>query len=161
MGFLDKLFSRPVYSLYAPVAGRAVSVSDVPDSAFSGGLLGKGIAVIPTDGRVLAPCDATVDVVFTTGHAVSLIADFGAEILIHVGLSVTARDSRFFTACVQSGQKVRRGELLIEVDLPAATGAGLDLTTPMLVTNASEYAQIQINTGADVTNSDVAVQLAK
>ena len=123
--------------------------------------MGKGIAVIPTDGRVLAPCDATVDVVFTTGHAVSLIADFGAEILIHVGLSVTARDSRFFTACVQSGQKVRRGELLIEVDLPAATGAGLDLTTPMLVTNASEYAQIQINTGADVTNSDVAVQLAK
>ena len=123
--------------------------------------MGKGIAVIPTDGRVLAPCDATVDVVFTTGHAVSLIADFGAEILIHVGLSVTARDSRFFTACVQSGQKVRRGDLLIEVDQPAATGAGLDLTTPMLVTNASEYAQIQVHTGTDVTNLDVAVQLAK
>ena len=161
MSILQKLFSRTVYPLYAPMAGRAVPVTEVPDPAFSGGLLGKGIAIIPTDGRVYAPCDATVDVVFTTGHAVSLIADFGAEILIHVGLSVTARDSRFFAACVQSGQKVRRGELLIEVDLPAATGTGLDLTTPMLVTNASEYAQIQINTGADVTNSDVAVQLAK
>ena len=161
MSFIEKLFSRPLYPLYAPMAGRAVPVTEVPDSAFSGGLLGKGIAIIPADGRVYAPCDAAVDVVFTTGHAVSLIADCGAEILIHVGLGAAAQEGRFFTAHVQSGQKVSRGDLLIEVDLQAATAAGLDLTAPMLVTNASEYAQIQIHTGTDVSNSDVVVQLAK
>ncbi len=161
MSFIEKLFSRPLYPLYAPMAGRAVPVTEVPDPAFSGGLLGKGIAIIPADGRVYAPCDAAVDVVFTTGHAVSLIADCGAEILIHVGLGAAAQEGRFFTAHVQSGQKVSRGDLLIEVDLQAATAAGLDLTAPMLVTNASEYAQIQIHTGTDVSNSDVVVQLAK
>ena len=161
MSFLEILFSRPVYPLYAPMAGRAVPVADVPDPAFSKGLLGKGFAILPTDGRVYAPCDATVDVVFTTGHAVSLVADCGAAILIHVGLGAAAPHSRFFTACVSSGQKVSRGDLLIRVDLPGAAEAGLDLTTPMLVSNASEYAQIQIHTGTDVTNSDVVVQLAK
>lgn len=161
MGFLDKLFSRPVYSLYAPVAGRAVAVTEVPDPAFSGGLLGQGIAIIPTCGRVYAPCDATVDVVFTTGHAVSLIADFGAEILIHVGLGAAAQEGRFFIAHVRSGQKVSRGDLLIEVDLPAAVAAGLDLTTPMLVSNASDFIQIQIHTGENVTDSDAVIQLTK
>lgn len=161
MHFIEKLFSRPMLPLYAPMAGRAVSVTEVPDAAFSGGMLGKGIAVIPTDGRVLAPCDATVDVVFTTGHAVSLIADLGAEILIHVGLGAAAQDHRFFTTYVASGQKVSRGDLLIEVDMPAAAAAGVDLTTPMLVSNASEFAQIQIHTGTDVTNSDVVIQLTK
>ena len=161
MSILQKLFSRTVYPLYAPMAGRAVPVTEVPDPAFSGGLLGKGIAIIPTDGRVYAPCDATVDVVFTTGHAVSLIADFGAEMLIHVGLGAAAHEGRLFTAHVRSGQKVSRGDLLIEADLQAAAIAGLDLTAPMLVSNATEYAQIQINTGTDVTNSDVVVQLAK
>ena len=165
MGFFSKLFGKNEEingnHIYAPMAGQAVAITEVPDPTFAEGMMGNGIAILPTDGKVCAPCDATVDMMFTTGHAVSLSTESGAEILIHVGLSVTARDSRFFTACVQSGQKVRRGELLIEVDLPAATGAGLDLTTPMLVTNASEYAQIQVHTGTDVTNLDVAVQLAK
>lgn len=161
MSFIEKLFSRAVHPLYAPVAGRAVAVTEVPDPAFSRGMLGKGVAIIPSDGGIYAPCDATVDVVFTTGHAVSLVADCGAEILIHVGLGAAAHDSRFFTAHVRSGQKVTRGDLLITVDLPAAAAAGLDLTTPMIVSNTSEYAQIHIHTGTDVTNSDVVVQLAK
>ena len=106
MSFIEKLFSRAVHPLYAPVAGRAVAVTEVPDPAFSRGMLGKGVAIIPSDGGIYAPCDATVDVVFTTGHAVSLVADCGAEILIHVGLGAAAHDSRFFTAHVRSGQKV-------------------------------------------------------
>ena len=161
MSFFEKLFSRPLFPLYAPMAGRAVPVTEVPDPAFSGGLLGKGIAVIPTDGRVYAPCDATVDVVFTTGHAVSLIAGCGAEILIHVGLGAAVQDSRYFTVHVQNGQKVSCGDLLIEVDVIAAAGAGLDLTTPMLISNASEFSQIQLYTGTDVKKSDVVIQLAK
>ena len=161
MHFIEKLFSRPAYSLCAPMAGRAVPVTEVSDPAFSGALLGKGIAVIPTDGRVCAPCDATVDVVFTNGHAVSLIADFGAEILIHVGLGTAAQETRFFTTHIRSGQRVKQGDLLIEADLAAAAAAGLDLTTPMLVSNASEFAEIQIHTGTDVTNSDVVIQLTK
>ncbi len=86
MGFFKKLFSMPSDSIYAPVAGEAVPISEVSDPTFGQEILGKGIAIRPTDGKVYAPCDATVDMMFETGHAVSLIADCGAEILIHIGL---------------------------------------------------------------------------
>ena len=86
MGFFKKLFGTPMDELCAPVAGNAVPVSQVPDPTFAEELLGKGIAIEPTEGKILAPCDGTVDMMFETGHAVSLVADFGAEVLIHVGL---------------------------------------------------------------------------
>lgn len=161
MGLLEKLFSRTRYPLCAPMAGRVVSVSEIPDPAFSGGLLGKGVAVIPTDGRVYAPCDAAVDVVFTTGHAISLIADCGAQILIHVGLDSCQQTDKLFTVFVKSGQKVKQGDLLIEADLQAVKAAGINPITPMLISNASDYAAIQTYTGKDATNMDVVVELAK
>ena len=86
MGFFKKLFGKPTNDLYAPVAGQAVPLSEVPDPTFAAGMRGNGIAIQPTDGKICAPCDATVDMMFTTGHAVSLVTDFGAEVLIHVGL---------------------------------------------------------------------------
>ncbi len=161
MGLLDKLIRKTVHTLSAPVAGTAVSADQIPDPAFSGGMLGKGVAIKPVCGRICAPCDATVDMVFTSGHAVSLIAGCGAEILIHVGLGTVALNGRGFTVHVRSGQAVKRGDLLIEADLDAIRAAGLDPITPMLVSNASEYTDFCVYTGQDVTYSDVVVQLSK
>ena len=100
MGFFKKLFGKKLDGLYAPMAGKAVPVTEVPDPTFAEGMLGNGVAVIPTDGKVYAPCDATVDMMFETGHAVSLVADCGAELLIHIGLE---------TVALQAVKRINRG----------------------------------------------------
>ena len=161
MGFFSKLFGKSMDQLCAPVAGQAVPVSEVPDPTFSEGLLGNGIAILPTEGKIYAPCDATVDMMFTTGHAVSLGADFGAEILIHVGLETVSLEGKHFTVHAQNGDKVKKGDLLIEVDLEAVKAAGFNTITPMLVCNSAEYTTFKTTTGKEVTSSDVVIELAK
>ncbi|MGM9550385.1 MAG: PTS glucose transporter subunit IIA [Faecousia sp.] len=161
MGFFKKLFSKPMDALCAPVAGNAVPVSQVPDPTFAEEILGKGIAVEPTEGKVYAPCDATVDMMFETGHAVSLVADFGAEVLIHVGLETVSLKGKHFTVHAASGDKVKKGDLLIEFDLDAIKAEGFNTITPMLVCNSGDYATFKTNVGKAVTNADVVIELAK
>lgn len=159
MGFIKKLFQKPENYIYSPMAGTAVPLSEVPDPAFSEGLLGKGAAVIPSDGKVYAPCDASVDSVFPTGHAISLVADCGAEILIHVGLDTVTLEGKPFTACVSGGDKVKKGQLLITADLDAVTSAGLNIITPIVICNADNYPNIQADTGKEVSCEDILIRL--
>ena len=161
MEFLRKLFSKSTYCLYAPVAGSALPLSQVADPSFSAGRLGRGIAIQPTDGKVFAPCDATVDTMFQTGHAVSLNADFGAEILIHVGLETVTLGGTHFSTHVASGDKVKKGDLLIEFDLNALKAAGFDVITPVLVCNYDAYNTFKTNCSKSVTNENVVIELAK
>ena len=161
MGFFKKLFGKPVDTLCAPMAGKAVAITEVPDPTFAEGMLGNGIAIIPAEGKVYAPCDATVDMMFPTGHAVSLIADFGAEILIHVGLETVGLEGTPFTVHVKSGVKVKKGDLMSVVDLEAVKAAGLNTITPILVCNTPDYPTFNTKVGKDVTNADVVIELAK
>ena len=119
MGFFKKLFGKKTDDFYAPMAGKAVPITEVPDPTFAEGMLGNGIAIEPAEGKVYAPCDATVDMMFTTGHAVSLVADCGAEVLIHVGLETVTLNGKYFTPKVKDGDKVKVGDLLLEFDLDA------------------------------------------
>ncbi len=161
MGFFAKLFSKPTDDIYAPLAGRAVPVSQVPDPTFAEGMLGNGIAILPTDGKVYAPCDATVDMMFTTGHAVSLVADCGAEILIHVGLETVSLEGKHFTVHAENGQKVKKGDLLIEADIAAIAAEGLNTITPVLICNTPDYTTFKTNVDKAVTTADVVISLAK
>ena len=161
MGFFDKLFGKKLEAYYAPIAGKVVPITEVPDPTFAEGMLGNGIAIEPTEGKVCAPCNATVDMMFTTGHAVSLVADTGAEILIHVGLETVGLEGKPFTIHVKNGDKVKKGQLLMEVDLEAVKAAGLPTITPMLICNTDDYPTFNTFTGKAVTNADVAIELAK
>ena len=161
MGFFKKLFGKKTDDFYAPMAGKAVPITEVPDPTFAEGMLGNGIAIEPAEGKVYAPCDATVDMMFTTGHAVSLVADCGAEILIHVGLETVSLEGKPFTVHAANGDKVKKGQLLIEVDLDAVKAAGLPTITPMVVCNTDEYPTFNTFVGKDVTNEDVVIALAK
>ena len=161
MGFFTKLFGKKTDDFYAPMAGKAVPITEVPDPTFAEGMLGNGIAIQPTDGKVYAPCDATVDMMFTTGHAVSLVADCGAEILIHVGLETVSLEGKPFKVLAANGDKVKKGQLLIEVDLEAVKAAGLPTITPMLICNTDDYPTFDTIVGKDVTNDDVVIELAK
>ena len=161
MGFFKKLFGKNTDDFYAPMAGKAVPISEVPDPTFAEGMLGNGIAIEPAEGKVYAPCDATVDMMFTTGHAVSLVADNGAEILIHVGLETVSLEGKPFKVHAANGDKVKKGQLLIEVDLEEVKAAGLPTITPMVVCNTDEYPTFNTFVGKDVTNDDVVIELAK
>ena len=161
MGFFKKLFGKKTDDFYAPMAGKAVPITEVPDPTFAEGMLGNGIAIEPAEGKVYAPCDATVDMMFTTGHAVSLVADCGAEVLIHVGLETVGLEGKPFTIHAANGDKVKKGQLLIEVDLEAVKAAGLPTITPMLICNTDDYSTFNTFVGKDVTNEDVVIALAK
>ena len=165
MGFFTKLFGKTEEinpnHVYAPMAGEAVSITEVPDPTFAEGMLGNGIAIEPTEGKVYAPCDATVDMMFDTGHAVSLVTASGAEILIHVGLETVGLEGKPFTVHVANGDKVKKGQLMIEVDLDAVKEAGLPTITPVLICNTDDYPTFNTTIGKEVTNADVVIELAK
>ena len=161
MNLLDKLFSKPAEALYAPVAGKVVPLSQVPDTAIAKGLLGNGIAIEPLEGKICAPCDSTIDMVFETGHAVGLITDSGAELLIHVGMETVSLKGRFFHVHCASGSRVKRGDVLIEFDLDAVQALGLCTITPLLVHNSSSYGTFKTAVGKTVTTADVVIELRK
>ena len=165
MGLFDKLFGKKEEinpnHVYAPLAGEAVAISEVPDPTFSSGAMGNGIAIKPTDGKVCAPVNGTVDMMFDTGHAVTLVSDNGIEILIHVGLETVGLEGKPFQVKVQNGQKVKKGDILMIADLAAIEAAGLPTITPVLICNTDDYTTFNTTTGKAVTNADVVIELDK
>ena len=161
MGLFSKLFGQKYDEICAPVSGQAVPVTEVPDPTFSSGMLGNGVAVIPSEGKICAPCDGTVDMMFETGHAVSMVADCGAEVLIHVGLETVGLQGKGFTVHAQNGQKVKKGDLLIEVDLDVLKEAGLNPITPVLICNSDDFSKFETDVGHAVQAGDAVIKLAK
>ena len=165
MGLFDKLFGKKEEinpnHVYAPLAGEAVAISEVPDPTFSSGAMGNGIAIKPTDGKVCSPVNGTVDMMFDTGHAVTLVSDNGIEILIHVGLETVGLEGKPFQVKVQNGQKVKKGDILMIADLAAIEAAGLPTITPVLICNTDDYPTFNTFVGKEVTNADVVIALAK
>ena len=133
-------------SIDSPLTGEAVPLSETGDPAFAAEALGKGIAVKPSEGKVFAPCDATVSAVM--GHAVGLECDNGAELLIHVGIDTVNLDGKHYTGHVEDGQRVKAGDLLLEFDIAAIEQEGYKTITPVIVTNSDDYADIERVTGA-------------
>ncbi|HDT9348529.1 TPA: PTS glucose transporter subunit IIA [Listeria monocytogenes] len=128
----------------APVVGEIVTLADVKDEAFSSGALGKGVAIIPTVGRVVAPAAGTVTTIFPTGHAIGITTKDGAEVLIHIGMDTVQLEGKFFTAHVKQGDVIEKGQLLTEFDIEGIKAAGYDVTTPVVVTNSNQYLDVMI-----------------
>ena len=110
--------------VFAPISGEAVSLTQVNDETFSAGILGEGIAILPSDGRVLAPFDGEVVSIFDTKHAIGLKSDGGVELLIHVGLETVQLNGKYFIAHVKDGQRIRKGERMLEFDPEAIRAEG-------------------------------------
>lgn len=126
----------------SPIKGKTVKLENVEDASFSKGLLGKGIAVLPSEGRVIAPCDGIVTSLFPTGHAIAITSDDGCEILIHVGTDTVRLNGKYFTKKVQQGAKVKKGDVLVEFDIEGITKEGYSLITPIIIVNSSAYFDI-------------------
>lgn len=143
----------------APCAGQAISIHEVSDPAFSQEILGTGVAIVPTVGELRSPVDGAVETMFDTGHAVSLLADSGAEVLLHVGLDTVALKGKHYTIHAKNGQRVSRGDLLIEFDIEGIKADGYDIVTPVVICNSDEY-EVTASTGS-VAPGDTLLVLKK
>ncbi len=122
----------------APLCGQVIPLAEVKDAAFSSGSMGDGCAIIPETGRVTAPFDGTVAALFPTRHAIGLQSQNGVEILIHIGLDTVNDEGKEFTANVAAGDRIQKGQTLIEFNMQALKEKGYDLTTPVIITEGGE-----------------------
>lgn len=135
----------------SPLEGQLKPLNQVNDATFSNEIMGKGTAIVPTVGRVVAPFNGKVETIFHTKHAIGLKSDQGTELLIHVGIDTVKLDGKYFTSHVQSGDLVKAGDLLVEFDIKGIQQEGYDVTTPVIVTNTNDYAQVDAKTDGAIT----------
>ena len=140
----------------AHMNGTMLLINEVEDEVFASRTLGDGIAIEPSDGMLYAPADAEIDTVFETGHAITLITDNGAEILLHIGIDTVKLGRKYFDIHVADGQRVKRGDLLISFDPDAIRAEGYKVTTPMIICNSDEYTLIRpLKTGTVRSGEDL------
>ncbi|MGN0632635.1 MAG: glucose PTS transporter subunit IIA [Oscillospiraceae bacterium] len=146
-------------SLYAHLNGKFVALEDVNDEAFSSKILGEGVAIEPQEGKLYAPCDGKVEMVFDTKHAVNLISDGGCEILLHIGIDTVKLGGKFFEAHVSGGQEIHKGDLLISFDIEEIHKAGYQTTTPMIVCNTDDYETVEVISAEQVSAGDRIIEI--
>ena len=137
----DKKESRTEI-LCSHLNGNIIKLEDVEDEAFSSKVLGEGIAVEPSEGKLYAPCNGKVEMVFGTKHAINIVSSDGCEILLHIGIDTVKLNGQFFEAHVSDGQKINKGDLLITFDIDGIKKAGYKTTTPMIICNSDDYTSI-------------------
>ncbi|WP_462424051.1 beta-glucoside-specific PTS transporter subunit IIABC [Fusobacterium ulcerans] len=140
------------------IEGESIELSKVKDEAFASGSIGKGVGIIPQKGVLYAPADGEISTVFVTGHAVGMVTDKEAEILMHIGINTVEMNGEGFTKKVKDGQKVKAGDILIEFDIEKIKKAGYDTTTMLVISNSEEYSDIGVlNLGEVKQNNDILI----
>ena len=139
----------------APICGKVKSINECKDDAFRQETLGKGIIIEPEEGKVFAPFDGNVVMIFKTLHAIGLVSNDGVELLIHVGLNTVDLNGEGFISHINNGDIVKQGQLLLEFDLESFKEQGIDVTTPVVVTNTAAFLNIkptfgQLNVGDEM-----------
>lgn len=145
----------------SPIVGKCVALTEVNDETFSSEIMGKGIAIEPKEGKVFAPFDGTVETIFHTKHAIGLCSEEGVELLIHIGIDTVELNGEYFTAHVENGQKIKKGDLLVEFDLEKIKEKGYETITPLIVTNTSDYLDILDEESKEVELNDTILTLIK
>ncbi len=145
----------------APLDGNVIPLSEAKDDAFASGALGNGAVIVPTKGVLRAPADGTIVTMFPTGHAVGLVTDLGAEILIHIGIDTVNLQGKGFNTRVEQGAHVKKGDILVEFDLNTIKEAGLSEQTMILVTNTPNYAEVNPVSNVDISTGDSLITITK
>ncbi|MDD3219804.1 MAG: beta-glucoside-specific PTS transporter subunit IIABC [Lachnospiraceae bacterium] len=152
---VEQVNENGVQIISSPVKGKIIPLEQVNDETFSSGMMGHGIAVEPTEGKVYAPFDGECEMMFETLHAMGLTSNSGVSILIHVGLETVGLNGKPFTAHVNSGDKINKGQLLLEFDMEAIKAAGCETVTPILVTNEDEVGEVTIENGSIIIGGNL------
>ncbi|RAM16726.1 PTS beta-glucoside transporter subunit IIABC, partial [Listeria ivanovii] len=143
--------------LASPLNGEVVELKNVPDKVFSTGELGHGLAIIPSDGKLVAPVDGEIMVAFPTGHAIGMCTNNGTEILMHIGLETVELNGKYFDVKVKVGQKVSKGDVLVLFDREKILEENYNLITPILITNPKQ--EVSLATEAIAHTGDKLITL--
>lgn len=143
----------------SPINGKLRPLAEIRDAVFSSGAMGAGVAVEPDEGKVYAPADGTVTMLFDTLHAIGFTTESGTEILIHVGMDMVKLDGKHFLAHSKSGMQVKKGDLLLSFDIDKIKGEGYELTTPVVVTNVEKNRVAAVDGARTVTHGDSVIKI--
>lgn len=147
--------------LYAPLKGEAVLLENIEDPMFAQKILGDGIAIEPSEGKVYSPADGTVSMIADTKHAIGINTQDGLELLIHIGMDTVALKGEGYTSKVEAGASVKKGDLLMEFDMDFIKEKGYSCVTPMIVTNMDDIKGVTPHAGAAVPGETVVVEYEK
>lgn len=131
-------------TIYSPLKGEVVKLEKVNDPVFAGGMMGKGIAIMPKEGKVYSPVNGKIASIFETKHAIGIVSEYGTEILIHIGIDTVQLEGKYFKDYIKAGDNVRVGDLLLEFDYKEIKSNGFDIVTPIIITNLDESHEVVI-----------------
>ena len=150
-----------VKEIKSPISGKVIELEKVNDPVFSSGAMGKGVAIDPTDNKVYAPFNGTIEFIADTKHAIGLLSEDGVEVLIHVGMDTVKMKGRGFNVKTSVNSKVKAGDLLLEFDRSAIEKEGYPLVTPVVITNSDEYEDKALCINEEVKNGKSIINLEK
>jgi len=157
----EKLVEDKQIKIQSPLDGELVPLTEVEDEVFSSGAMGQGAAIIPTDGKLVAPFDSKITSFFPTKHAIGLTDENGIELLIHIGMDTVQLNGQHFTSSVKEGQKVKQGESLVDFDVSAIQQAGYSVVSPIIVTNTNDFKQVASEKSRHVDPNDTIITVVK
>lgn len=150
----ESIIEGKIIMIKSPVEGIIKDLAEVDDNVFAEGLMGKGVAVEPKVGKVVAPFDGVVEAVFNTNHAIGLKSNDGVEVLIHIGLDTVNLEGKYFNSHIIKGQVIKMGDLLVEFDIEEIKKEGYDVITPIIVTNSENYKDVIVVKNSEVRKND-------
>lgn len=149
-------------SVSSPINGTVIDLSEVKDETFSSGMLGQGMAIIPSEGAVYAPFNGTVTAIFPTMHTIGLTdSSKTVEVLIHIGMDTVELNGEGYKGFCQNGDVVKQGDKLVEFDMELLKSKGYDITTPVIVTNSADFSEVQVEKKGAVFTGDVVLHVKK
>lgn len=151
--------NNSIEKIASPLSGELVPLEEVKDEVFSSGAMGKGIAIIPNKGTVVAPFNGEVVTLLESKHAIGIKSDSGIEMLIHVGIDTVNLQGKYYTAYVKAGDKIKVGDKLIDFDMDAIKKLDYDTVTPVLILNPNEYSNIDIKEKRNVNLGDLIIKV--
>jgi len=166
MSFLSKLFGSKQkeakeIQIIAPLSGEIVNIEDVPDVVFSEKIVGDGVAIRPAGDTIVAPVNGTIGKIFETNHAFSIESEDGVELFVHFGIDTVELKGEGFTRIAEEGQTVKRGDTVIELDLPLLEAKAKSVLTPVVISNMDEINHLEKKTGEVVAGDSVVLVLKK
>lgn len=147
--------------IVSPIGGKVMQLSELDDKTFASGVMGKGAAIVPEIGKVYSPIDGVVSALFKTKHAIGLTGDSGVEILIHVGIDTVKLEGKYFKSHVNNGDKVKKGDILLEFDIQGIVESGYDTTSCVIVTNTDEFGEVISREDGEVSALDDFIRVIK
>ncbi len=142
-------------TVYSPLSGTLLSLNQVPDEAFSQGMMGEGCAIMPSEGKVYAPFDGTVEVLPESKHALGLLSNDGIELLIHIGLETVELNGEHFSLHVVEGQSFKKGDVLLEFDIEKIKKAGYNAISPVTITDMENFSSLELCVKTNIEGSEV------